>query len=247
MTRVSYAALAARLKAEKPGACQDAVAGRRTLHGVSAVALCVGASLRKHSGTGARACSKLVVDFLQKNFDRLHAEIRDSNKNSAIVEELLMEIRKDFEGRRFASEGIDAYACTLLFVAKCGKKVIIGNLGDGIILKQTKHGVALASRPDQGEFANVTEFVTSHDAASRFRLWTGECGKSDSILLACDGVSDSFHSKRTGTIAPAVATLFKWGKLNTGGKMKAILKKNLQMTFLPRTTDDVSMALLIAD
>ena len=63
LTRLSYAVLAGRTKPQERGACQDAAFGKSS-GDTAAVAICDGAGSRKNSGTGARACSRFVVNLL---------------------------------------------------------------------------------------------------------------------------------------------------------------------------------------
>jgi len=129
--KLAFAAVAGRNKEDRRGACQDAVYGK-SLSGVSCIALADGAGSRRLSGTGARRTVKVVVDYVLANFDTLFEKVSRGDERDAasrIVNLIVTELSSD----RFARRGsLEDYACTLIFAAAAGDRVLLGHLGDGI-------------------------------------------------------------------------------------------------------------------
>ena len=152
--------------------CDDAwaVARGRGLGGpVAAVCVCDGAGSAARGADGARLASRVAAKYLARRFDLLHAA-----NPGAIGADLIGRVRRAI--RRAARGGREKefkeFAATLIAVAAdgCGRS-LVAHLGDGAVLGRRGDGpVGAVSLPDNGEFANVTYFVTDEDAASRVRV-----------------------------------------------------------------------------
>ncbi|MCY4459379.1 MAG: PP2C family serine/threonine-protein phosphatase [Albidovulum sp.] len=240
--RLAFAAVAGRTKGNVRNACQDDVFGKG-IGSLSCVALSDGAGSKKHSRTGARTTVRLVTKLVFQDFDAIFENVHNGNcyrSKKKIIEEICGELKK----KRFAIKGnTDEYACTLLFAATNGDKLLFGHLGDGVAVAAEKENCRIYSEPDNGEFANETYFVTSRNAIDRFRLKAEVLSEPLSILLASDGAAQSLIRRTDGKIATAVSTLCKWTCSSNRKTMNRILKKNLETTIRQRTTDDCSIAI----
>lgn len=241
--KLAFAAVAGRNKEDRRGACQDAVYGK-SLSGVSCIALADGAGSRRLSGTGARRTVKVVVDYVLANFDTLFEEVSRGDERDAasrIVNLIVTELSSD----RFARRGsLEDYACTLIFAAAAGDRVLLGHLGDGIAFSVSAQSAEIASFPDNGEFANETYFVTARDAVEHFRLSAAKPEIPVSILLASDGTTVSLLRRADQAVAPAVGRLCEWTIPRPRTEMNAALKVNLEEIFRQKTTDDCSIAIM---
>lgn len=232
-----------RSKPSVRGACQDAVGGRQ-LGDTACIVLADGAGSKLNSGTGARACVQLISQILVRHFDSLY--LGRSPFDDGTAQHFLISSVMDGIGRkRFAArDGLDSYACTLLFVAHKNGRTLVGHLGDGIVFMKAAGTISVASHPENGEFINQTVFVTSKSAETSLKLRRIETEGPCTFLLSSDGPSGSLIRKNTKEVASAVGTIIAWAESNTAKKMTAILNENLRSIFSLRTTDDCSIGVL---
>ncbi|MEQ1853769.1 MAG: PP2C family serine/threonine-protein phosphatase [Chthoniobacteraceae bacterium] len=168
--------------------CQDAIEMRRieSPDGPGLViAIADGAGSAKYSDVGSRT----IVQFLSAA-----AEARASDFKTLKREDVLAW----FEGaRRHLEECVSAetgcnpegLASTALVAIVWREGGIFAQVGDGAWVVQTPEGLAHATWPYTGEYANQTKFVTSGDAAGHlaFESRTGP-------LLAVAGFTDGIQS-----------------------------------------------------
>lgn len=241
--KLAFAAVAGRNKPDKRGACQDAVFGK-SLKGISCIALADGAGSRRLSGTGARRAVRVVVDYVLANFDSLFDEVQRDEKRRA-ASSILDLVLGELSSARFSRRGsLGDYACTLIFAATDEDRLLLGHLGDGIAFSISAESSAIASFPDNGEFANETYFLTADDAIEHFRLAAEKPKTPKSILLASDGAAVSLLRRSDNAVAPAVARLCEWTVSRPRKEMNAALSANLEGMFCEKTTDDCSIAIL---
>lgn len=240
--KLAFAAVPGRTKGSSRGACQDAVFGKHSGN-LTCIALSDGAGSKKHSGTGARAVVRVVVRVVLENFDAIFEDVAQGG--NAASKHLLMEpILSDLKGRRFAKdEGINDYACTLIFAATNRNRLLLGHIGDGFAFSVEDDIGRVASWPENGEFANETYFVTSGEAMSHLRLTAELMEQPRSILLASDGAAVSLFKQSDQTVAPAVSRLCGWAHTLPRNEMNSVLTTNLETVFREKTTDDCSIAI----
>ena len=138
------------------------------------------------------------------------------------------------------------FACTLLFVATDGKRLLIGQLGDGRI------GIRNAETGDwrlmldafKGEFFNETVFVTSKKATELLQLAIGPVNSIDACVIMSDGAEEGLYQRASHTFAPAVSRMLEWVQTYDQPTVETALKNNLKDTVRLKTTDDVSVAYL---
>lgn len=243
MYRISFAAVPGRGKPKVPGACQDAVGGRQ-VGDTACIVLADGAGSKLNSVTGARLCVQLISEILVRHFDSLYlgrSPIDDATPEHFLISSILEGIGR----KRFAvRDGLNSYACTLLFVAHKNGKTLVGHLGDGIVFMKAADKISVTSHPENGEFINQTVFVTSKSAETSLKLLRIETEAPCTFLLSSDGPSGSLLKKNSREVASAVGTLIGWAETNTAKKMTAILNENLRSIFALRTTDDCSIGVL---
>ncbi|MDR2522727.1 MAG: protein phosphatase 2C domain-containing protein [Synergistaceae bacterium] len=63
------------------------------------------------------------------------------------------------------------------------RRGLIVHIGDGIIGYLDGAELKIASLPDNGEFSNVTTFVTSNEAAVSMRLFSGLILRQGSLYI----------------------------------------------------------------
>lgn len=222
--------------------CQDYVAARST-QGVGCLALADGAGSRSHSEIGAQEAVKATLRVLNRNFDDLYTlALTDPVK---VATRVLEECRRTISKKaRLQQLEVDAFACTLMFVAHKDERYLAGHLGDGVIAIETELGIVdILSHPNNGEYANTTFFITEPDAESHFRIYTG-VHLAPAFALMSDGTAESLYLRATRRPAGALLKLFQWTRELSKAKAEDMLASNLAQVFGARTTDDCSIGIL---
>ena len=108
--------------------CQDSVLGFCS-EKLASIVLADGAGSATYSSLGAQIVVNTITRTLKENFKRIirSKEAKAKHKVMGPVIRMLTEVSK-----RYRTE-LKQYAATLLFVATDGKKLLIGQLGDGRI------------------------------------------------------------------------------------------------------------------
>lgn len=223
--------------------CQDKTFAMEE-NGVSVVALADGAGSASFSHLGADCVTRTICREMVEHFDRFYEATDPSALRQEVLQTLLSALNLTAE-----EQGCDLseLASTLLMVAVKDSRYLMLHLGDGVI-GYLRHGeLYVASHPTNGEFANVTYFVTSPDAASRMKLFKGRMETIRGFVLMSDGAEASLYNKREKSLAPVL------GKLIDAGAQKdvSVLQESLQQSFASvvrhATQDDCSMAMLVDD
>lgn len=242
--KLACARLVGRSHAVTSTPCQDYVAARTT-RGVGGLALADGAGSRVHSGIGAEESVKGVLNLFHREFDALFqlATVDPQAVAQRVLDTCLARLRRKSRGMKC---DVDAFACTLMFVAHKSGRYLAGHLGDGMIAMDDGVGdVITLSHPDNGEYANTTTFVTEPDAVQRLRIYAGECAASAFAVMS-DGTAESLYLRATGQpAAPALRKLFDWTRTFPRSKTEGILVQNLEQAFARKTTDDCSIGLMV--
>ena len=220
--------------------CQDRT-GQLTEGGVTAIALADGAGSQPLSQEGAAIAVETVCRTLCRRFDQLYAAATPMEMRR----EVLREVRENIRAHA-AARGMEPgqFACTLLAVAVRGDRYLLVHVGDGVIAYQKNGALLAASRPENGEFANTTTFVTSAGALRWARVLRGEQPGLEGFLLMSDGCEAALYQKRQGTVAPLVGRLFQRAELLEPEISGALLQAVLEQAVAPRTRDDCSLAVM---
>ena len=190
--------------------CQDNVyyVGKDGIH---VLAVSDGAGSKKYSQYGSEIAVKSVCDYLIDEFDTLYLSCETYGKSKDEIEESrklvkesifnhvkkqIMEKAKDLEVE------VDELACTLLFVAKKGEKVMVGHIGDGVIAGLFNSGsdesLRVISHPENGAQINITFFMTDPDGIDHFRLSTERMTNLTGIMLMSDGPEEVLYHPING-------------------------------------------------
>lgn len=224
--------------------CQDFAAGRCKPH-MAAVALADGAGSRAKSDVGAETAVRASLRLLMTRFDSLFEDAkRDAQKARRFIHKYLMQ---EIEvAARLHNCNVTDLASTLLFVAYKDRRFLACHLGDGVIAQASSAGqLTVLSKPENGEFANTTFFITDQGAADKMRLYFGEGEALPSgFVLMSDGTAESLYERRSGTPAAVIGKLLEWNASLSRAKMFNVLDANMKQAFRLKTADDCSLALL---
>lgn len=212
---------------------------------MAAIALADGAGSRAQSQFGAEAVVKASLRMLTGHFDTLYVMCAHdpAGARQFIHHRLMRSLRR--QAKRIGCE-VDELASTMLFAAHKGNKYLAGHLGDGVIARVGGDGVvSTLSHPENGEYSNITYFVTDAAAQARIRLYHGvEPDGVAGFALMSDGCAESLYEKRSGSPAAAVGRLLEWNRDKNRGEIASILAGNLEQVFTKKTTDDCALVLL---
>ena len=126
--------------------CEDASFAVQK-NGVSVVCIADGAGGKKytHARFGSACAVELISDILTEHFDALYAE----NREAAVRSYFMAKIRIAFADIMAEKEldTLDQLSCTLLFVAVKDRRMIVGHLGDGLVVRISPSGLSPFSMP----------------------------------------------------------------------------------------------------
>ena len=185
--------------------CEDA-SYAVTKNGVSVVCIADGAGGKQYTDArfGSDCAVHVITDTLCDHFDALYSE----NREAAVRGYLMAKLRVAFAGimEQRTIDVIDRLSCTLLFVAVKDRRMMIGHIGDGLIVRISPSGVSPVSMP-QNDKDGKTYFVTAAHADNYMRLIKTTVDDVHAIALMTDGVQDSVYNEETGLVKPVVAKM----------------------------------------
>jgi serine/threonine protein phosphatase PrpC len=209
---------------------QDAWLGRLTREAAIAV-VCDGLGSRPHSAVGSRAACRAVATAA-----RQWAACPDSPPH------LLLRLVHALWNLRVHQTGRDESATTCLFaVATKDGRLLLAQLGDGLVMLQTPKGTTTLEPPAE-RFGNAT---TGLGIASDVREWRfhhePNFAGTAAILLATDGVADDLVPERRSEFVNFLVT--EYGSRPAAARTRAIAKE-LRDWPTPRHRDDKTVAVL---
>ena len=220
--------------------CQDKTWSLET-NGITAIALADGAGSARLSHEGAEIAVQTICRTLCEQFDELYVSSSPMEMRVRALQEVRQRIRLHAAERNAA---IGNFACTLLAVAVRGDEYLLVHVGDGVIGYQKSGKLLVASRPQNGEFANATTFVTSPDVLQKARVLRGRQPKLEGFVLMSDGCEAALYQKKKATIAPLMGRLFQRSELLEHDAAEGLLEMVLECAVAPRTRDDCSLAVM---
>lgn len=211
-------------------------------NGVHVIALADGAGSAKLSHYGAERVVRDASEYIAEHFQ----EYLDCDDGRKVKQDFLKMLQKGL------SEEVQTRKCdihdlssTLLLAAVDERHFILAHIGDGVIGYLDKDRIKVASTPDNGEFSNVTTFVTSSEALASMRVFKGELHDKDAFVLMSDGTEQSLYHKQNKSLADIVVKLMHRTCLIDGAAMKAQLEASFTTVIAKNTQDDCSIAILV--
>lgn len=217
--------------------CQDKLFFQNR-YGVNAIALADGAGSASYSHVGAEVVARESCQLVCERFMEWYGSPSVEAVQHAWCEALR---------QRLSETGLPykELASTMLVVAVCGDKYIVGHIGDGII-GYLRHGtVQAASKPVNGEFANSTVFVTSPEAEQHMQLLKGSLAGIEGFVLMSDGAAASLYAKQRDVFAGAVRSVFSVAPLVGKKQLQEILEQGLLARMRAKTLDDCSVTFML--
>ena len=223
--------------------CEDA-SFAVTRNGVSVVCIADGAGGKQYTDArfGSDCAVHVISDTLCDHFDALYSE----NREAAVRGYLMAKLRVAFAGimEERTIDVIDRLSCTLLFVAVKDRRMMIGHIGDGLIVRISPSGVSPISMP-QNDKDGKTYFVTAAHADNYMRLLKTTTDDVHAIALMTDGVQDSVYNEEAGLVKPVVAKMAETFKEGREEAEKSILDTVKQyIVGASNVSDDASFGVM---
>jgi hypothetical protein len=223
MWKYSFASVTGTFHSKSSTPCQDAsrvevvrdAGGRDVL--VAAASDGAGSAALAHLG------SKLACDLFVEGV-KSHITGGDTRAivSDGFIADWIGKFRQVAAAWRGAGSGrIQDYACTLLAAVVWRDRVVYFQLGDGAIVESPRVApdrYSVVCWPQQGEYANMTNFVTDDDAAVKvFRELKSE--SVDEVALFTDGIQRLALDYRTRSAHdPFFSPMFTWLRSRSDGR-----------------------------
>lgn len=138
-------------------------------------------------------------------------------------------------------------ASTLLFTAVRNGNYILCHIGDGVLGYLKDGELKVASKPENGEFANTTVFTTSKDVMYSMRLIKGQLGSIDGFVMMSDGTEAGLYNKRENKLAPALLRIMNLMVYMRSDVLESQLTDSFYNVVRNTTTDDCSIVIMRND
>lgn len=228
---ISYAKVVGKAHKRENKCCEDFAAGYSN-NDEAVIVLADGGGSKKYAlETAMRLCEKICSLFIsENNFMNFKKAELASHLNNALIATNLP---------------LDEMGSTLLFAAVKGGKYLVGHTGDGVIIKGDGEEFNVLSKPENGEFANITYFLPNLESGERhMRIQTGEAYDGLSFILASDGVADMLYDYESLKGMNICNKLNSWNKMYSKDECDETIKFNLENVLSEYSSDDMSIAVM---
>ena len=168
--------------------CQDCcrVVAQPSPNGGVLIAVCAdGAGSAKHSDQGSQiACNQFIK--LCRNYIIENESIQDVNHE--LISDWLQQVRDSIAEKAEEIEtSVRQMATTLLGCIITSSEALFVQIGDGAMVFRSKGNFECAFWPHTGEYANMTNFLTSDDFAEKFE-WKIVIDQISEFVAFTDGL-----------------------------------------------------------
>lgn len=233
---------------ERDGVCQDRCSARVfDQPGKQWVAVFVsdGAGSAQHGELGA----EMAITTANETVSQL-IQLPDVALDETLATQILSDVRQSIAlTAEEEQRPMRAYACTFLGAIASPSGTIVFQIGDGGIVIDAGEGLELALEPMQGEYANMTYFVSDHDSIQRMAVKRYPAGVKSMVLfsdglqrLALDMVNGVPHAPFFEPILRKVAALNDTTRPQICGALESFLGSP---RINERTDDDKSLAIAV--
>jgi len=227
MWKYGSASVAGTFHLKSSASCQDANHVEVVADAGGAEVLLAVASDGAGSATLAQLGSKLACDLF---VDEVKSHIEGGNTRALLSDNFIADwigkFRRTAVGwSRAESARIQDFACTLLAAVIWPDRAIYFQIGDGAIVESRSDGpdcYTVVCWPQQGEYANVTNFLTDADAAEKV-VREARSGAVDEVAIFTDGIQRlALDYRARSAHAPFFAPLFAWLRPRPSGRSREL-------------------------
>ena len=149
---------------------QDAQAYQVIAEDILVIALADGAGTAEHSEEGANLAVAQALGGMTKGLDS--QQPRDEPALEKLVIDAFQQARQALlEVAWVSGNPPDSFATTLTCAVASGQWLAVGQIGDGAVVARVDNGeLFTVTRPQRGEYANETYFLTMEDALDRLQV-----------------------------------------------------------------------------
>ena len=227
--------------------CQDSVYSRADLPGGALIAAVAdGAGSAPLSDIGSSLAARESVEAARLSMLHTSANVSESYLRATAHASVLIARSALHREARKRGRSVRDFATTLILVISAGDVLAAAQIGDGAAVVSDRSGdYSLFTTPQRGEYANVTQFLTSANALDSLELKTETIDLSR-LAMFTDGIQNLVLDAATGVPhAPFFAPIFSWFESNADRPDSASALKALLVS--PRVTsradDDVTLLL----
>lgn len=168
--------------------CQDA-SGFSVIHDPQGnrlvIAVADGAGSSARSDEGAKTAVHAAMEAISKRSSLGHLSCVVSGESA--VREAVAEARQALEDLANSPADLGDFACTLLVVVAGPAWWASAHIGDGGVVVELAEGMQVASWPQQGRYANETNFLTGEHWEGHVRA-NSESAAPTSVVVFTDGL-----------------------------------------------------------
>lgn len=196
-----------------------------------------GAGSSQYADIGAKIVCEKVCELMYAKFNLIF------DSDPLVAKRKIIHTLRTYLGieARKKKSTIDEFASTLLFIAIKENRIIAGHIGDGFIAYKKKNILEVLSHPENGEFANLTYFVTSKYYLHHLRLYKGNLDDIEAIYLLTDGIANIFYSRKQKEILKSFENISKELEGKNLQELDTTIKKILDTNISKRTNDDSTL------
>jgi Protein phosphatase 2C len=227
MWKYGFASVAGTFHLKSSAPCQDASCVEVVVDaGGSQVLLAVasdGAGSAALGQLGSTLACDLFVDEVKSHIEGGNTRALFSNN---FIADWVGKFRRTAVGWSGA-EGARAqdFACTLLAAVVWRDRAVYFQIGDGAIVESRRDEpgrYTVVCWPQQGEYANMTYFLTDADAAEKI-VREERSGAIDEVAVFTDGIQRlALDYRARAAHAPFFAPLFAWLRPRPGGRPREL-------------------------
>jgi serine/threonine protein phosphatase PrpC len=229
-------------RGKKKKLCQDRVFGLKK-NNVSIIALADGAGSCKYSHIGARLITRKICDLLTAEFDIIY-DLSNEEAKQNIISDIIFHLKK--LSKQLGIDSIKELSSTLLFVAVKQNKMISGHIGDGVSGVLKNNELLTLTKPENGEFSNITFFTTSDHLTNHFRLHKRDISHENikGFVLMSDGTAFAMYDKINDVFSEALFNMFMWLDYHSGKDINKVLARIFKYKITRKTEDDCSLIMM---
>ncbi|WP_169730708.1 PP2C family serine/threonine-protein phosphatase [Calidithermus chliarophilus] len=221
--------------------CDDAH-GHRQAGELLLLAVADGAGSALLGGEGARIAVEAALGALHDSLVEVSLDWGEALDRALRTARAVLEAEAYYRGRPFRE-----FATTLLLAACDGERLGAVQLGDGAVVARRGGCWERLTRPNEGEYANETVFLTVPEPERHASSFVGPCGDLEALVLLTDGLEGLALNLRAGQPhAPFFEALHRFAaREGETGALEAALREELASERIEARTDD-DKTLLIA-
>lgn len=246
-TKVAAVTLMGRKHRQRGIPCEDnSMAVER--NGVSVVVVSDGAGGKAytHARIGSQCVCEAITNLFCDHFDAIYSENREAAVRALIV--AAVHSRMADAIKELKLDSLERLSATMLFCAVKDRRMMVGHIGDGLVVRISPSGISPITMPQNGTEASSTYFVTVPHAADYLRFIKTTVDDTHAVALMTDGVEGSVYDEASGLIRPVVgrmAETLSAGRKAAEQEIASILDK--YVVGAGNTTDDASFGVMYFD